>query len=310
VRRNGTRAPGVLSQPHGVRMTPIASVSRSVRDHGGVAATFELHRDGFTKDDLRQAVRTRTVVRVRQGWYASRGTHPVILAALRVGGRPTCMTGLGLQGFWEHPHDGLHVAIDPHSCRLRSPHDKDVRLATMAETGVHAHWRPGATGSKLLLTPIACLSDLINCQPAEVVAASAGSVLHERPDLQAEWLALLEAIPAKRRQTLGEIDGVCESGTESLVWFRLQSYRFPLRRQVRIPGVGWVDFRLGRSLVIEVDSVAYHTDPDQFEKDRRRDAVLSALGFRVLRFSYKQIMERWPEVESAILAAIIRGDHL
>jgi hypothetical protein len=29
----------------------------------------------------------------------------------------------------------------------------------------------------------------------------------------------------------------------------------------------------------------------------------------VLRFSYRQVMERWEEVEAAILAAVIRGDH-
>ncbi len=50
------------------------------------------------------------------------------------------------------------------------------------------------------------------------------------------------------------------------------------------------------------------TFPDP-ESDRRRDAIASALGYRVLRFSYWQVVERWAEVEAAVWAAVSRGDH-
>ena len=80
-------------------------------------------------------------------------------------------------------------------------------------------------------------------------------------------------------------------------------------RQFRIAGVGRVDFVFGDRLVIEVDGREFHASPDQFESDRRRDAVLSALGYRVLRFSYRQVMDRWDEVELAVRAAIARGDR-
>ena len=67
---------------------------------------------------------------------------------------------------------------------------------------------------------------------------------------------------------------------------------------------------IGKCLVSELDGYAYHSDPETFEADRRRDARLSALGYRVLRFSYKQVMHRWSEVRAAVVAAIARGDHL
>jgi very-short-patch-repair endonuclease len=69
-----------------------------------------------------------------------------------------------------------------------------------------------------------------------------------------------------------------------------------------------VDFVIGRRLIVETDGETYHSDPIRFEADRRRDARLSVLGYRVLRFSYNQVRTRLTEVEAAILAAIARGD--
>jgi very-short-patch-repair endonuclease len=82
-----------------------------------------------------------------------------------------------------------------------------------------------------------------------------------------------------------------------------------MRCQVPLPGAGRVDFLIGTRLVVEVDGYTYHSDPARFESDRRRDARLSALGYRVLRFSYRQVFERWHEVRAAVLAAVARNDH-
>jgi very-short-patch-repair endonuclease len=105
-----------------------------------------------------------------------------------------------------------------------------------------------------------------------------------------------------------------ESGTESILFFRLSSslerVGIPFRSQVAVPGVGRVDFVIGERLIVEVDGARYHTDRERFESDRRRDAYASASGHRALRFSFRQVTERWPEVESAIWAAIARGDHV
>lgn len=85
--------------------------------------------------------------------------------------------------------------------------------------------------------------------------------------------------------------------------------RIGFRQQVDIPGVGRVDFLLGIRLVVEVDGAEFHTSRPSFEEDRRRDAVLSALGYRVLRFSYVQVERNWDQVAASILAALARGDH-
>jgi very-short-patch-repair endonuclease len=62
----------------------------------------------------------------------------------------------------------------------------------------------------------------------------------------------------------------------------------------------WRDERL----VVEADSVAYHSLRANVEKDRRRDATLRAHGHQVLRFTWTQITHE-PEVVIAGIAAAL-----
>ena len=47
-----------------------------------------------------------------------------------------------------------------------------------------------------------------------------------------------------------------------------------------------------RRLVVEVDGFAFHRTRHAFERDRARDAQLTARGWRVVRFTYRQIQDR------------------
>jgi len=286
------------------------SITESVRRRGGLAATFELYEDGHTRRGLASAVHSGSIVRVRQGWFALDGTHPTLLEAVRVGGRLTGLSALELQGFWSYPTDDLHVAVHPHDARLRTRLDKTQRLADSPNPATCVHWRDEADGSRFMLATVDCLADVIACQTPDVVTAVADSVLFNRPRLIAEWNDLVATSPECHRAYLDAIDGICESGTESIFWFRTKKFGLKISRQIHIPGVGRVDFRIGPKLIIEVDGAAYHTDPVAFHRDRHRDAVLSALGYRVLRFSYRQVLYAWPEVEAALIGAMLRGDHL
>ena len=68
----------------------------------------------------------------------------------------------------------------------------------------------------------------------------------------------------------------------------------------RIEGVE-VDFVWhDRRLVVEVDGYAYHRAPSAFEADRERDVILSVAGWRVLRFTWRQITRRASWVAAAI----------
>lgn len=280
------------------------SLHSVVAHHGGLVATHELYTAGWTRNTLATEVHRGRLLRVRTGWFALPHLHPTLVRIARVGGPATCVTGLQLHGAWVVPVPELHVRVAEHASRLRDPRDRRQRLTR----GAVVHWRSSDRTPRLLLDPIDCLDDMLGCQLPELIAATADSVLREHPSDLGRWQVLAASAPTTLRPALLRVDGVCESGTETIVWQRL-GRSLELRRQLVIPGIGRVDFVLGDRLVIEVDGFAYHSDPTQFEADRRRDAALSALGYRVLRFSYHQVLHRWAEVEAAIRAAVARGDQ-
>jgi very-short-patch-repair endonuclease len=290
------------------------SLARTIRERGRLAATHELHAAGFGRQALRNAVARGDVQRVRQGWYSTPDVHPQLLHAARVGGRLGCISGAALHGLWLPPHENLHVIVEHNDCRLRTAKDMRQRL-TEYPHDVTTHWHlDTAAGSRLLMDPIACLEDVIRCQPPEYAVAIADSALRRSAHrgestliTLAQWHQLIAGMPSRSR-VLNLADGVCESGTESVTRFWLAPHKLPLRLQVWIDGKR-VDFLIGRRLVVEIDGAEYHIDPERFEADRTRDAQLTALGYIVLRFSYNQVIYRWPEVERAILAAVARGDH-
>jgi very-short-patch-repair endonuclease len=59
-----------------------------------------------------------------------------------------------------------------------------------------------------------------------------------------------------------------------------------------------------RGVVVELDGWRYHRTRHAFETDRERDAVLATGGWRVLRFSYRQVTERPATVARTLKAAL------
>jgi hypothetical protein len=57
-------------------------------------------------------------------------------------------------------------------------------------------------------------------------------------------------------------------------------------------------------LVVETDGAATHLTPTAFEEDRRRDAALQVAGFRVARFTWRQITQD-PRAVAATLRALL-----
>jgi very-short-patch-repair endonuclease len=59
-----------------------------------------------------------------------------------------------------------------------------------------------------------------------------------------------------------------------------------------------------RRLVVEVDGFAFHSHRAAFERDRKRDAALAALGYRVIRVTWRQIVASPEAVVARIAGAL------
>ncbi|MEO6943457.1 MAG: DUF559 domain-containing protein [Lacisediminihabitans sp.] len=288
----------------------MTTLDKDIERLGGLAATHELYARGWTKRSLAVAVAHGAILRVRQGWYTVPITSEIEREGVRVGGRLGCVSGARLFGLSVRTSSHIHVSVVPHTARLRSRTDQRARLATVTSPGVVVHWNDrDATGTRFVLGVRECLKQMALCQSPEWVVAAADSALRARLLTVSEWLDDIRALPRRLRRLLSRVDARAESITESVTRFRLEQLGLEPRLQVSIRGVGRVDMLIGERLVIEVDGYAYHSDPDAFEADRRRDARLSERGYRVLRFSYKQVLSHWSEVRAAITAAVARGDH-
>ena len=66
-----------------------------------------------------------------------------------------------------------------------------------------------------------------------------------------------------------------------------------------------VDFLLqDLKIAVELDGWAYHSTPERFEADRRRQNALVLAGYTVLRFTWADLVERPEQVIAEVLAAI------
>jgi very-short-patch-repair endonuclease len=72
-----------------------------------------------------------------------------------------------------------------------------------------------------------------------------------------------------------------------------------------------VDFLWRRHrLVVETDGFRHHGNRNAFEDDRARDAHLQSLGYRVVRFTFRQVRDT-PAVVGSSMRRLIRqeGGH-
>jgi len=113
------------------------------------------------------------------------------------------------------------------------------------------------------------------------------------------------SVEARRR--LGLADARSGSLLETVLRLALREAGLPVECQVLVAGVGRVDLVVGGWLVVEVDGFEFHADRDSYRTDRRRGNLLVAGGFRLLRFSYEDVVFRRSDVVAQIAAVYSAG---
>ena len=278
-----------------------------------VATRAELRSLGVTPHELTAATRSGELVRVRRGWYAHPWADDAVIRAVRVGGRLACVSALRAHGVWAVDDERLHVHVPESASRLRSQHDKSVALADRLADGVvlhRSHYPHAAGGTRLRCSVVEALAQYLREHCDAWGVAALDSALHKRAISEQQLSELHRVLPRRCRRLMAQADARSESGTESIVRVGLVRAGIRPRLQVWVLKDVRVDLLIGDRLIIEVDSREFHDDPEAFERDRRRDLLLKALGFEVLRLSYAQVMGDWPTILTAIQTLMQRGQHL
>ncbi|HXH35556.1 MAG TPA: DUF559 domain-containing protein [Plantibacter sp.] len=286
----------------------------ALRPAHGIATVHQLRMRGYSKHALRHAVEVGTLIRVKRAWYAEPTAPPPIVEAVRVGGRLSCVSAAAWFGWATPTSSRLHVAVPPNAGRLRARDDRRDHPPAQDRDDTILHWDDvvvipgrGDLTPLLIASRQVVVAHVVGCQPPEVVGAVLDSFMRREPTMSASLTDWLASLPVERTRALPRLEPGCESFLESIGRIRLEQAGISGVHQVEVPGVGRVDEIIDDWLVVEWDGREFHDTADAHEQDRWRDAMLAIRGYRVLRFTYRMVMNDWYAVLGAVRAALELG---
>lgn len=262
-----------------------------------VIHAHELSDHADTKQELEKAIEDGVLVKVHRHWFASSDAPTDVVVALRNGMRLTCVSAAKYHGLYTPLTKRLHV----YSVHGRS--ESSITSSHVPHPIPYLNRWPDEN-------PIAPLDLTLlhagRCLPIAEAAILFESAVNLGKILMDDALAIIDELPKRISGPLSRIRSGSESGSETMVRWFLESLRVKVQHQVTIPGVGRVDLIVGDSLAIECDAVTYHTNTDQYYKDRQRDAELIKLGYQPVHLTWEAVFLDWEETQQ-MLTALVRS---
>lgn len=287
---------------------------------GGVAATHELLANGFASRELTIAVRAGEVIRARQGWYLPADSREDVVRAIRVGGRLASVSAAATYGLAVPHAFPLHVHVPHRDSRLRTESDPKVHLGDEpgATTVIHrGRLEKPAPKSRLRVSLIDSLAQVTRTESNSDAVACLDSALHLGLVAPSAMNDLFCALPERVKHLESQLDGKSDGYPESVTRCLLLQSGIVAQTQVSVLGERWIDLLIGDRLALEIDGAGKYTQDmtpaevaRRMNADRVRDAFLEALGYHVIRLSYRMIVFDWPATLAMIQAVMDRGDHL
>lgn len=296
------------------RATSGQLLARIAANQHGVLSAGQLRAAGVTKHSITRRVKSGRLHRVHRGVYA------VGHARLSFEGR--CMAAF-IACRSDPAAGNPGAAVSHHSAAalwgLIPAADAPIHISLLSaggrrrRAGITIHRPPSLCSAELtrrsgiwLTKPARTLGDL---------GRGGDSVLHQRAIRRALDLRLVA------ERDLGAEPDLTRSELERMFLRLCRGHRLPLpemnaRITVRpagparatTPRTYEVDFLwLTDRLVVETDGFRHHGHREAFERDRARDAALQSIGFRILRFTHRQVKDS-PGQVAATLRAVL-GDR-
>ena len=281
-----------------------AGTVNSLRDAaarwGHVATTQQLLSDGHRPHDLTNAVRDGTLLRLRQGRYATVDATPAQRIAASIGGKLTCGSAAASYGLWSGDDTHIHVAVSRNGSRLAR--------ATPVHVPVRLHWQTISPTSECWRVCLEdCLRAVVRCCDAETAIATLDTALGTGLVNRTAIGRIFRDEPLRVQLIASRARTGSDSGVESIARQRLEQRGLRIRQQVALPGVGRVDLSVEDRLFVEIDGYEFHSSRRSFANDRRRDAAFVLGGHRRLRFTAFDVLREWRRVEHTILRALELG---
>jgi very-short-patch-repair endonuclease len=290
-----------------------AAAELATRQHG-VVARKQLLGLGLGSNAVDHGLRNARLHRVRRGVYlvGHRAATPqarlmAALLACRLAGALGDETALRCWGLAAGPVDAMPIHV---TVAGRNPGRKPGLLIHRAGELPESEVR--MKDGLRLTSPARTILDVAARRRLDELEAIVAEALASHVVRRAELEAMAAAHPthhgaAALRRVLGREGGPAftRSAAERrlLALLRRAAVDAP-RVNARLHGFE-VDFLWPQErVVVEVDGFRYHANRRSFERDRSRDAALAARGYRVMRVTWRQLVEQ-PERVLARIAAIL-----
>lgn len=267
----------------------------------------DLLAHGMSPRGIAAAVHRGDLIRARVGHYVLPGTHEGIVRATRVGGIAAAVTATSAAGLWVPPGAGTHVWLAANASRLRDARRMRVRAHAPWGGRFQAHWGrlDGPLQPRMGCVPLEdALRQVVEREPRRFAVAILDSALAVGLVRPVDLARIRTRLSPDIRSVIDAADGSAGAGTESIVRQVLRDAGFDPEPQFEVPGVGFVDFRLGSRVLIEVDSQQWHGTAEQQARDYERDLELIARGYIVIRINYHQALYGHRELIAAVVAAL------
>jgi very-short-patch-repair endonuclease len=297
---------------YGGREPPAVVAARVAAGQHGVATLQQLLHAGFSVAQIRRRRGHGWLVRLHKGVYrvglVAAPSESLMAAVLACGeGAVISHTTAAVEWRLSRTRTGpVHVTI-PHGHRDQGPALRIHRCSSL--TAADCTLRDGIP----MTTPARTLLDLAAVAPGHDLEHALAAA--ERLGLvsRREIAALIDRTPHARgsralRALVGRDNAPAflRSEAERLFLELARSAELPEPRvNANLHGYE-VDFLWREQrLVVEIDGRAFHSSPNAFEMDRRRDAVLTAAGYQVMRVTWHQLQRSSNAVVARLAQALV-----
>jgi very-short-patch-repair endonuclease len=258
----------------------------ATRQHG-VVTTAQARSAGLNDEGIRRRVASGRLHRVHRGVYA------VGHRRLTFEGR--CMAAVLALG------DGAAVSHRSAAAlwRMLPPHEGPIEVTVPGDGGREKRKGIKTHRSSTLIAGVSILRDGIRVTSAARTLRDLHRAVSDEIYRRAVRRALdLRLISSAQ---LRSDDELTRSELERLFRSLCRRHRLPQPEVNARVDEFEVDFLWREQrLIVETDSWRHHGDRSAFERDRARDAHLQSLGFRVLRFTHRQLTAE----QLAVIAAL------